>query len=195
MGHELYIPQELTQDICAGIEYAISLLPYREQEVIKQRYVERKYYAVIAEFFSLSRDRARQIEVAALRRLRKPRRLCYIQHGIAGYVETKKKESYERGYNAGYERGYKNAVDDINNGVTQKGMTINLMELPLANLKLSVRAFNCLHRAGYVYVGDIVKLDREGIDSIKYLGMKSAINVAYVLNENGIKNTAWDRFL
>ena len=66
----------------------LNTLPSREQEVLKMRFGLDDGYSLTLEevglYFDVTRERIRQIEAKALRRLRHPRRA----NGLRDYVET-----------------------------------------------------------------------------------------------------------
>ena len=66
----------------------LSTLPPREQEVLKMRFGLDDGYSLTLEevglYFNVTRERIRQIEAKALRRLRHPRRA----NGLRDYIET-----------------------------------------------------------------------------------------------------------
>lgn len=163
-------------DILLSTQYALSALSPKEQNVIQQRYYERKTLVAIAESLDICYERVRQIEVRALRKLRDPAVFGFIQYGIAGFMQKKLHEQYHCAYNKGYIDGYME----------------NIRKLTLEKLNLPTRAYNCLIRAGYKTIGNIMDLGSEEILRIRYLGMAGKITVANQLQQYGIKQTAWD---
>lgn len=191
-GWEQEEPTELTSDILAGIEYALSTLNEREQLVLCRRYKEQKTLREIGEEIGVKQERSRQIETAALRKLRYPRNMRFITKGVDGYIKERCKVEYERGYQVGYNVGYQQGVDEASNGVSKAGISVTIVSLPIEALDLSVRSFNALRRAGYVTVGDLLKVNEKEIIHIKNLGTKQRQEVAVSLYRYGISQTAWD---
>ena len=185
-------PTELTADVLAGIQYALSSLNEREQLVICRRYKERKKLREIGEEIGVKQERSRQIETAALRKLRSRRNMSFMTKGVAGYISERCKIEYERGYQVGYSEGYQQGVDEASNGVSKAGISVTIVSLPIEALDLSVRSFNALRRAGYVTIGDLLKVDEKEIIHIKNLGTKQRQEVAVSLYHYGISQTAWD---
>lgn len=62
-----------------AIDSAIADLPKRHQEVLKYRFYENLTYDQIGKIFSVTRERTRQIEHAALRKLRHPVRIQKLE--------------------------------------------------------------------------------------------------------------------
>lgn len=185
-------PTELTADILAGIQYAISTLNEREQLVITRRYKDRKNLREIGEEIGVKQERSRQIETAALRKLRYPRNMRFITMGVDGYIKDRCKVEYERGYQVGYNEGYQQGVNEASNGVSKAGISVTIVSLPIEALDLSVRSFNALRRAGYETIGELLNVDEKGIIHIKNLGTKQRQEVAVSLYRYGLSQTAWD---
>ena len=185
-------PTELTADVLAGIQYALSTLNEREQLVLCRRYKDGKKLREIGEEIGVKQERSRQIETAALRKLRYPRNMFFMTKGVDEYIKKRCKVEYERGYQVGYNAGYQQGVDEASNGVSKAGISVTIVSLPIEALDLSVRSFNALRRAGYVTIGDLLNVDEKGIIHIKNLGTKQRQEVAVSLYRYGISQTAWD---
>ena len=78
-GTNEYTP--LNDDQLKGLQKAIESIRPREQEALRIRYEQQETLQVVGDHFSFSRERARQIIVKALRKLRSPLRLEYIKEG------------------------------------------------------------------------------------------------------------------
>lgn len=185
-------PTELTPDVLAGIEYALSTLNEREQLVLCRRYKEQKTLREIGEEIGVKQERSRQIETAALRKLRSRRNMSFMTKGVDGYIKERCKIEYERGYQVGYSAGYQQGVDEAPQGISKAGMSVTIVSLPIEALDLSVRSYNALRKAGYVTIGDLLKVDEKEIIHIKNLGTKQRQEVAVSLYRYGISQTAWD---
>ncbi len=162
----------ITDDVLAGLEYAISTLSEREQSVIKMRYQERKSFREIGLAHGVTLECARHNEENALRKLRIPKCLGYIKHGRCGYEKLIAKMEAE-----------------------EKERMGSKLNITLEELDLSVRSFNRLKVHGCDTVADLIKLSEEDIVRIKNLGKRSIVEVARTLSNVGIKGTAWDEFL
>ena len=188
-------PAKYTDDICAGIRYVVSTLGYREQDILRMRFEERKPRSEIGEFFGIGQERVRQIENKTLRSLRAPMRWNYMKLGIDGYMRWVKKRAYGEGYKTGYDQGYKDGYADGQNGVEQPSISEELLNHPIDSLGLSVRAYNCLLRAGCERVGDAVRLSVDQIQRMRNLGPKSANEIACAIRDLGIPNTRWSTYI
>ena len=187
-------PTELTEDVLAGIQYALSTLKDRERFVIVERYREKRTLRSIGEDIGVKTERVRQIVNKAERNLRHPRNIAFMTKGVIGYIKKVNAIEYERGYKRGYDEGYEQGMKDAPNGVIRAGMSVTLASLPIEVLDLSIRAFNALKRAGYNSIGDIVPLTHREMIHIKNLGPKQRSEVAAGLHHYGLTHTDWDLF-
>ncbi len=163
----------ITDDIKAGLDYALSTLADREREIIRMRYQERLPLRDIGIAIGVTTERIRSLDDKILRKLREPQRLGYIKYGKCGYDALITQREEEK----------RNAKVD-----SQRKMTME-------ELDLTVRSFNCLKVRGCDTVGDIADLTEEEIIKTKNLGKKSMIEIAEALQAIGVYNTAWDVFI
>lgn len=192
--HEDKDPTVVTQDVLAGIEYALTALSERERYVIKARYADRQYLRAIGETLGIKPERTRQIESDALRKLRCPRSMMFMTKGVEGYIGELCQEKYDCGYQAGFDAGYEKGVEDAPQGEVRAGKTVTIMSLPIESLMASNRSNNALSGAGYKRIGDIVNLCRREIIHIKNLGPKQRQEVAAGLRYYGVTETDWNFF-
>ena len=75
---ELTVSKKITPEMRKRIQRAISLLPEREQLVLRLRFVERKTLADVGAALGVNAGRARRLVVTSLRLLRKPEPWNYI---------------------------------------------------------------------------------------------------------------------
>jgi len=78
---------ELTDDVLAGLEYALSMLTDREREVLYQRYKERKTYSAIGAAFHVTASTVQKNEYSAFRKLRHRQVMGYILYGKNGFTQ------------------------------------------------------------------------------------------------------------
>lgn len=172
--YDIHIDTEnITDDMIAGLEYAISTLPPRDQRVIRLRYGEKMTRTAIGKEFDVTGERIRTVEGRAMIKLRRPPLLGYIKYGKVGYekrcaeIEAERKKNYDE---AKYQT------------------EISTWDIP-------VRAQNRLIAKGYRIIKDIVALTEDEIIGIQYLGRKSIIDIARALEELEITDTNWSNFL
>ena len=87
-GTDLPVP-DITDDIIAGLNYAVSTLSNREQEILRRSYAERQTQKLTAEYFSVSSSRISSLERQTLRKLRSASRVPYILYGEQGLKDRK----------------------------------------------------------------------------------------------------------
>lgn len=180
--------EEFTTDVERGIEVAILTLTNREAEVIKQRYKENKTLKAIADYYEVTEERVRQILNKALRKLRHPNVIKYIELGLEGYINSQ----YTKGYSDGYIKG----LNDAKSGDKATQKSDMFFQNNLESVELSVRAYNCLKQAGVNTIGDLLEFDDiESIYNIRNLGKKSAVEIARKLSDFGIKGTVWEKLI
>ena len=175
----IYESIEVTPDIQAGLEYALTKLTKVEQEVLRLRFQERLTYAEIGEVRGKSSHGACGTENNAMRKLRRSSLHGYILYG---------KEGFEAMDCVLYAPG-------VNPPPRTDAPDPKVLALPFEELDLSVGAFNTLRRAGFEFVGDIVNLSCDQILQINRLSRKRIEEIAAKLRFLGIRNTAWREFL
>ena len=61
-----------------------------------------------------------------------------------------------------------------------------LLDMPIEELELSVRSYNCLKRAAINSVGDLIQRTEDDMIKVRNLGKKSLEEVDAKLNEMGL---------
>lgn len=161
------------------IDEKIETLTWREKVVLKERFGletgKPKLSSEVSQEFEISRERTRQIEDKALRKLRHPSKRREIDENMLSYNlkenMDKKKELEERiemfeGNKTEYER--KEAEDKLNEEIRALNRLKNINELGL-----TTRTYNCLHRKGIETVEELTKYTVEDIWKIRNMGRKS----------------------
>lgn len=160
-------------DVSKGIDYALSTLSEREQEILFMRYEKEMTLKCIGENLDLTRSRIQQIVQKALRKLRHPYRASYIKYGFEGYTQRLEKDKKARAAQRLFNERQTGCIDELN---------------------LSVRAYNCLRRRGISTIAECATYEGDPL-KIRNLGIHSVREVALALKEYGIKDTVWDDFL
>ena len=142
-----------------GLFQAIAELSEREQQVIILRYKHDFTLDDVATELNVTRERIRQIEHKALRKLR-ARRNYWV-------IECIKKEVAAQ---ARRQIGNYNAFDDM----------------PISNLGLSIRAYNCLRRSGIDTLGKLSKMTYGDLMKIRNVGRKSLEEILTAARDYGI---------
>lgn len=172
-------PPTLTEDVLAGLEYALSTLKERERAILRQRFEQRKPVAEIAADFGVTKSRIRECECNALRKLRQRTVLGYILYGREGFAA--------RNY------AYHFISNDASDAVAASEQDV--YAITIEELDLTVRASTYLRHAGYAVVGDIAGLSAEQIQAISHLHDRNREEIAMCLHRLGLKNTEWDKYL
>ena len=63
---------------------------------------------------------------------------------------------------------------------------VKLMELPIEEMDLSVRSYNCLKRAGINTIQDLLKKSKSDMFKVRNLGAKSVEEVIQKLDSYGL---------
>lgn len=171
---ETNLPEQFSEDHLAGLEYAISQLTEREQEIIKHRYKDKIAFSQIGLPMKISGNRVSQIERNALRKLYSPRLLKYYKYGL---------------------NGYKQKLIEFEISEENKTMEEKVMNKSIQDIDLSIRTLNNLIRANYEKIGDIAVLSECDILKIKNMGRKQLAEVAMKLDNLGIIDNSWNKFL
>ena len=188
-------PDIITSDIRIGLEYILTTLSDREQEILRLRFRERRTRSDIAEEFCITQERVRQIEAKALRKLRHPNRYQFVRLGMMGYIRHIREKENKLGYKKGYDKGYKDGMEDAAKGKTYHGVLAEIAAQPIDNLDLSIRAYNSLLRLGCKTIGDCMLLKKDQILNVRNLGKKTRIEIASALQEREVVGTVWDEFV
>ena len=175
--------QTLPTDWEVSIEYVINNgLTEREANIVKLRYQQGMKYDSIGKVYGVTRERVRQIDAKALRKLRHPSRWRYIQYGINGVVDSIKEKAFQDGYQKGVQFGYKQALADVK---LNKVNHLEYGDLTLEDMDLSVRSHNCMCRAGVKCAMDIVDMGYHKLIHVRNFGKRSYDEVIKKLEQFG----------
>lgn len=181
----------LSEDEANGLNYCLRTLSEREQTVVGLRYEKEMTLQQTGKELNVTQERIRQIQAKALRKLKNPIRLNYILYGEQGnnikkeldarecQLDSRERQLIEIENMLGFKRDKANEADakrvaydearKSKNG--RNGLTYSDAFL---DLDLSVRSFNCLARAGFLTVADVIKAIRdESIIKVRNIGHKS----------------------
>ena len=148
----------LDEDRKKGLDHALKLVGGREEKMLRMYYIDGKTYQKIGDECGLTRERIRVIIKTGMRMLRSPKRWGYVQYGYTG-MESRKKAIRLQG------------AQDITR------------DSDFYNLELSVRASNCLRRAGAKTIGDVIGMSTSDLIKIKNLGDKSLFEIQNAVNK------------
>lgn len=168
-----------------GIEQALATLTEREVRIIRQRFMERKTLENTGKTEGITRERIRQIEAKAIRKLRHPSRAAMYK--AVPYAELKAHWAEYYKLEAEYKQvdeAYRILSDRPAEEVVREN---DILQKPLEELDLSVRSYNCLRRAGKNTIGDVAKMTMRELQKVRNLGIKSQEEVEGKLTELGLK--------
>ena len=184
--------QEIDKDFLLGTECAVLLLPTQDRELVYLYFRNGIPASRIAQDRGVSTGYIYQSIRKICRQLRHPRCLRYILYGFNGAQQTANKAAFDEGHEQGYAKGYRDGSSDSSNQIEKPGYTINIASLPLDSIGLMQRSLNCLSKAGFTTVDDIVGLTEREVLNIRCMGMQSVIDIAHRLQALGIRNTFWN---
>lgn len=184
--------EELPADFPQTLAYVLAGLTGREQAVIEMRFKQCMTYEQVGREFNVTRERIRQIEAKALRKLRHPSRFYLIKRGVRGWVADVREAGRQEAMGEELKL-VKDAVMQIANALkidlnaTSKIAADNPADIAIEGLYLSVRSYNVLKRAGYNTLEDVSKLSFDELLQLRNMGRKSAMEILKVLGERGLK--------
>lgn len=191
------LPPFVSRDCEACLAYLMHTLTERERVIVELRFKEGQTYEQVGKAFGVTRERIRQVEQKALRKLRSPSRMDFLVHGMAGVIQQKvedriREERSEIYAEAG--RFLNEAIGQERTEAFLKGAArpkdaepARALNMPIDGLGLSVRSHNCLLRAGVETVGDIVRMGREKLMRVRNLGGRSLQEIENTLATLGVK--------
>ena len=198
----------LTDDRMAGIEKALSFLTDREQEILRKRFIEGKTLNEVGTSIGITRERTRQCEAKALRKLRHPYLLQYIKYGKNGKEEIdelkEREEEVVKRENELLlkENKLRDSLESLNkmmhmydpvavNDIIEKteefnpndsGILSMVKRMKLNELELTSRSYNCLRRARVETLEDLVEFAKSGnLSHVRNLGKRSILEILSLL--------------
>lgn len=207
LGEEF--PCVMTRDQVDGLREASKHLTEREQEYVWLYYRCGYTLDEIGKKYDVTKQWVRINIARGVRKMRQPGLCNMVRYGYSGAMTRGENKRLER-ENAELEKrnAYLKARIEANR-IAADGMSQELeeqvgaavvdmpaLDISIDELDLSVRAYNCLHRAGCHTVEDIVKYckdpDKNGLCGIRNMGRRSAEEVAARLRSFGIDISAID---
>lgn len=186
-AEEIVEKSDTISDFNASVEYVLYTLSDRERKILKNRFVDLMTLEQTGKLFGLTRDRIRQIEAKAIRKLRHPNRAKYFRYGVLGIIENIKTGYYNQFLEL---EGKLIELCKLNTKAADEVIQTNELRRKYAptkieNMDLSVRSYNCLKRADINTLQDLTKLSYEDMTRIRNLGQKSVKEIIEKLREYG----------
>lgn len=176
-----------TSDLLGSVEYVLFKLTDRERDITHLYFREDKTFEEIGKIYGVTRERVRQIQAKALRKLRHQSRRKYIELGVNGVIEKIKEDYAVKVAELTEKMLYLTQITDANmNKVIEKCEIVKKSKSEeLCNFDLSVRSYNCLSRAGLKTLSDVANLSYGQLIRVRSLGRKSFEEIVDVLENNG----------
>ena len=181
--------QDLMEDSEFNLDYSArniknvmqKKLTDREYTVLELRYGRRMTLEEVGKEFGVTRERIRQVEAKALRKLKNPSTMKSMS--VVSYDEYQALKAENLKLNVKVERLEKTLGD--NSVEAEKN---SVLDMPIEDLELSVRSCNCLKRYGLTTAGKVVEfVDRyNSLAKIRNLGRKSAKEISDKFMDIGI---------
>ena len=164
------------------IMWVLEDLTEREQIVIKKRYIEGLTLESVALHLGVSRERVRQIEAKAIRKLKYPPRLARIRYGKKVYEIQDDIKKLERELLEVKHR----LINKINNpDLIELTEDEKLEAIKLEDLDFSTRTYNSLRRGGIDTLADLITKTELELLRIRNLGRFSLREIKNTLQERG----------
>lgn len=183
----------LNSDQEAGLAEAISSLGARDERLLRLYYEDGMTLDEVASADGVTRERVRQIVARGVRRLRHPVKRKLIELGLSGMEQEREltKTAEELRMKLKY---VSDMESELRAKMAQIGTLTALMpkeaetikvqvprsyyDVPIDELDLSVRSWNCLRRAGIRTVNDACKAAKEHkLTTYRNLGKKSLVEI------------------
>ena len=171
-----------------GLLAAVADLTEREQKVIEDRYMHHMTLEQCGYRFKVTRERIRQVEARALRKLRHP---YSSKHWLLDTMD-KAREAQEELSRIELENvRLKNYIEshcpESKIACDNKPEDEEPVSISIDELELSVRSSNCLKRAGINSTSDLEGFTVERLMKVRNLGRKSMDEIILRLKDYGIE--------
>lgn len=155
------------------VETTLERLSDRQAFILKNRYPigdfeKRKTLAELGSVLGLTRERVRQLESEAIKRLSRPSSLRLIREKLISIIFK--------------EKGLSEIEEKL--GIGQRR---EISDMPLSEIEMSVRASNCLRNTGIKTLGELTNKTESEMLSIRSLGRKTLRGLRRILDSFGLK--------
>lgn len=204
VGNDIYSywPYNLVKDVAGTLKIevykiyvpaiikTISTLDTREQQVLIMRYKSGMTLEECGKEMGITRERIRQIEAKAIRKLRHPRRFKSWFFDTLERYEKEAKENRElKLENITLREKIKRLgalQEKLKEEEEKEKKEKNRFNVGIEYLDLSVRSYNCLKKAGINKIADLEHITIGKLIGMRNLGRKSAREVCEKAKEYGI---------
>lgn len=181
------IPEDITETMETLINECMT---DEEKAIIDRLYKECDGLEDVAETIGKSIERVRQKREKIFKKLRSRNHRCYMVYGDSYWFnEHELREKVLR--DVYYEKLTKelHRLDDLISyrKAILSGTPIPAREITLEELDLSVRAYNCLYRAGCRTLGEVAAMTENQCMQIRNLGYRAFTEIKLALKEHGYR--------
>lgn len=188
------------------IAMVLANLSDREADVLRYRYQKNKTYEELTEVFGVGRERIRQIEHKALRRMRRQTVAKLLRMGVSAWMDELIEESAERIAEERIPKQVHQILTErlawaeekqnekeaellrlARDGEMEDPKVILAENITVEEMELSVRSYNCIKRAGMKTAADIIAKTYEEMSEVRNLGRKSLEEIILKLKELGFE--------
>lgn len=178
-----------------NIKDLLNTITEREARIVTARLIEGYTLESVGLQEGVTRDRIRQIEAKALRKLRHPSRLAIIRYG----KENLELQDDVNKLNAELLKVKNDLINAISHPeqieLTEEDKTFAALSQNIEQLDFSVRTFNCLSRVGIKTLSQLVQMTIDDLMRVRNMGRKSVKEVVTKLADMGYKlqsdDSAW----
>lgn len=196
MKERLEYPYNLIEDLelepCECFEHFNERLEFlltklvitdREEKIIRLYYIDGKTFEEIGKEFGFTRERIRQINEKAIKKLKLFKK--YFYGGKWCLMEELAKEEYQKYLETqkSYWK-YESAKQYILQ--YESGVFLPIREQKIENLDLTMRTYNCLKRAGIRTIDDLLNFSYYDLIKIRNLGRKSMKEILDTIHDLGL---------
>ena len=178
----------LTEDHLAALDYAMRVLSERERTAVLLYYQHGMNLEDTGREFNVTRERIRQIILRAIKKMRHPSYTSALRLGFVVAQDTEAARTRLKELETEIDcldrklAEHKAAVNELSGICAQVPNSPTAPDTSVFDLGLSVRATNCLWRAGIDTLGQVIAAAEKGsLKDVRNLGMKSLEEILTVL--------------
>lgn len=165
-------------------------LTERENRVLEMRYSWNLTLEECGKELGVARERVRQIEAKAFRKLRNTRNIKKMQCvPLTDYIDLEIKNRDLESENEELRERLRK-IENFGNDFNLQKISEDpkkLLNTKIENMDFSIRTYNCLKRYGINTIGDLTSKDWKELTHIRNLGRKSAIEINQKISSIGLE--------
>lgn len=172
-----------------GFLESVNSLKERDREILEYRFKRGLTLEETGKIYGVTRDRIRQIEARAVRKLRSPQFWKeWKMDTMHTVLDITKERDALRTENALLKKRLSETADmtGMGSAMPEEEFPSEKKDIRIEDLDLSIRSYSCLKRAGVNYVSDVKDWTVEDFMKVRRLGQKSMEEIIGSLKEHGI---------